>query len=285
MTCADPCVLENRSHLAGRLIGGYTESGEDLDLRTAFAGWSARLLVAAMVIGYGAVSCGSDSKGGGTGLVGTGATCSSGMQCSTLEDCPGIGCSCPGIRFPVTIKTCNGGCCPASCAEACPSSGSGGSGGSSGDDGGADSGDPNFLAACPMGTYDIDVDWMLDMAANSGIVGTISLPADVAAGSATQLVIDKAGPGYTATQIAGSFVTQAGVTEVKYRLRKLPDGNFYLRFRVDQTGNGMFGDSGDFEGYWGGSVAMPIASKADAPVFHIIEQCRINADFGVGAVP
>ena len=136
-----------------------------------------------------------------------------------------------------------------------------------------------------MGTYDIDVDWMLDMAANSGIVGTISLPADVAAGSATQLVIDKAGPGYTATQIAGSFVTQAGVTEVKYRLRKLPDGNFYLRFRVDQTGNGMFGDSGDFEGYWGGSVAMPIRSKADAPVFHIIEQCRINADFGVGAVP
>ena len=116
-------------------------------------------------------------------------------------------------------------------------------------------------------------------------MGTISLPANVAEGHATQLVIDKAGPGFTASQIVGSFMTHAGVAEVKYRLRKLPDGNYYIRFRGDQTGNMMFGDSGDFEGYYNGSVAMPIASKADAPVFHLVEQCRINADFGVGSLP
>jgi hypothetical protein len=251
-------------------------------VRAGFTGWSAHLLVAAILIGYGAAACGNDGDGRSTGLGGTTATCSSGMQCSTLEDCPGLGCSCPGIRFTVTIKTCQGGCCPSSCAEACPSSGTGGSGG---DDGGADSGDPNFVAACPIGSYDIDADWMMDSPGNSGIVGTISLPANVGAGHATQLVFDKAGPGFTGSQIAGSFVTQAGITEVKYRLRMLPDGNYYLRFRVDQTGNMMFGDSGDLESYYGGSVAMPIASKADAPVIHIVGQCRINADFGVGSLP
>jgi len=256
-------------------------------MRAVLTDWSAHLLVAAIFICCGGAACGNDSgtTGGTTGVGGTTATCSSGMLCSALEDCPAIGCSCPGIRFPVTIQTCKGGCCPANCAEACPSNGTGGSGGASGDDGGADSGDPNFVAECPSGTYDIDVDWMLDSPGNSGIAGTISLPANVAAGHATQLVIDKAGPGFTATQIAGTFMTQAGVTEVKYRLSKLPDGNYYIRFRVDQTGNMMFGDPGDFEGYPNGSVAMPIASKADARVFHVVEQCRINADFGVGALP
>jgi hypothetical protein len=230
-----------------------------------------------------AAACGNGGSGGtdgSGGSAGTNGTCS-GMQCTKLEDCPGISCTCPGIRFPVTIQACKGGCCPANCAEACPTGGSGGGGGGSADAGA----DGNFLTACPAGSYDIDVDWMLSNPGNSGIVGTISLPANVTAGSYTQLVFDKAGPGFTASQIAGSFMTQAGATDVKYRLRKLPDGNYYLRFRVDQTGNMMFGDPGDFEGYYNGSVAMPIASKADAPLVTVNAQCRINADFGVGSLP
>jgi hypothetical protein len=43
----------------------------------------------------------------------------------------------------------------------------------------------------------------------------------------------------------------------------------------------MFGDPGDFEGYYNGSVATPITSRAYAPVVTVNAQCRINADFGV----
>ena len=47
----------------------------------------------------------------------------------------------------------------------------------------------------------------------------------------------------------------------------------------------MFGDPGDFEGYYNGTVAMPIISPANAPVVTVNAQSRINADFAVGSLP
>src|SRR5688572_1153245 len=54
---------------------------------------------------------------------GTGASCDDRPSCSDYDDCPPLSCLCPGARFPAEVRACRGGCCPATCAEACGDSG------------------------------------------------------------------------------------------------------------------------------------------------------------------
>jgi hypothetical protein len=119
----------------------------------------------------------------------------------------------------------------------------------------------------------------------AGITGTIALPASVSAGHATELSIEKAGPDAGGTQLVDSYVTEAGKLTLSYRVNKVQDGNYYLRFTVDQSNNGALGDSGDLAGFYNGTVATPIMSKADAPLVTVVGSCQSGRDFGVGVVP
>src|SRR5688572_6261318 len=94
-------------------------------------------LVLGLALASVGVACSNDgTTSGPMGPGGSGAVCQSGQQsCVKLEDCPEISCRCPGVRFPVTIQRCSGGCCPRNCEEACPSNGTGGSGGGAGEAG------------------------------------------------------------------------------------------------------------------------------------------------------
>jgi hypothetical protein len=118
-----------------------------------------------------------------------------------------------------------------------------------------------------------------------GITGTISLPASVSAQRTTQLSLEKAGPNPGGTQLIRSYLTEAGTLTISYHVKKVPDGNYYLSFGVDQSGNGAFGDPGDIAGFYDGSVAVPIPSKASAPVVAVRGSCQSGRDFGVGPVP
>lgn len=214
---------------------------------------------------------------GGAGI--PSATCTSGTSCSGPDDCPGVSCACPGIRFQTTIRKCSGNCCVSTCAEACPSgSGAGGSG-----SGGAPG--TGGMAECAPGASDIEADWMTPYALGVGIKGTITLPGGVPPGSPTQLSLEKAGPDPGGTQLIGSYATEANKLTITYHVKLVQDGNYYLSFDVDQSGNGAFGDPGDLHGFYDGTTAAPIMTKADAPVIAVRSVCQSDRDFGVGPLP
>ncbi len=58
-------------------------------------------------------SCG-DGGGGGAG------SCDAlHAACTSPDSCPGISCKCPGSKFNAIVQACRGGCCAATCDEAC----------------------------------------------------------------------------------------------------------------------------------------------------------------------
>ena len=126
---------------------------------------------------------------------------------------------------------------------------------------------------------------MTPYALGVGITGTISLPPNVSPGSPTQLSLEKAGPDRGGTQLIGSYVIEAGKLAISYHVKLVQDGNYYLSFGVDQSGNGAFGDPGDLHGFFDGTVAAPIMTKANAPVIAVRSSCQSGRDFGVGPLP
>ena len=141
------------------------------------------------------------------------------------------------------------------------------------------------MTECPSGASDIEADWMTPIALGVGIKGTITLPSNVAPGSPTQLSLEKAGPDPGGTQYIGSYVTEASKLTITYHVKLVQDGNYYLSFGVDQSGNGSFGDSGDLDGFYDGTTAAPIMTKANAPVVAVRGSCQSDRDFGVGPLP
>ena len=139
-----------------------------------------------------ASACSSGSSSGGA------AACADGRQsCVQADDCPALSCSCQGIRFPVTIRKCAGGCCPTSCAEACPSGG-GGTGGASGAGGAPPSSDGQNL----------EVDW-LEVAGSDAIerVERVAVHSD---GSVAALVEKPQGGQTTFNRGTSQAVTLSG---------------------------------------------------------------------------
>jgi hypothetical protein len=103
---------------------------------------------------------------------------------------------------------------------------------------------------------DIEADWMTPDSQGVGIMGTIALPSTVSPGRSTELSLEKAGPDVGGTQYIRSYVTEAGKLAVTYHIKLIQDGNYYLRFGVDQSGNGSMGDSGDLDGFFDGTAYL-----------------------------
>ena len=112
------------------------------------------------------------------------------------------------------------------------------------------------------------------------IAGTISLPAGASSGHVVQLNIVAAGKG---NYVGPGGVTGSGTT-ITYAIVGLPAGTYKVQARVDQTGNQMVGDNGDYEGYARGTVAAPkkLASTADDIA---VASSTTGVDFGLAVLP
>ena len=69
---------------------------------------------------------------------------------------------------------------------------------------------------------------------------------------------------------------------INYTINKLPDGDYVVGMRIDQTGNNMLNDAGDIAGYSGGTVESPISSDSDAKIIEIAGQSVTEINFGLG---
>jgi hypothetical protein len=139
------------------------------------------------------------------------------------------------------------------------------------------------LRVCLPGNHDVTVLWMQAARGLHGITGTVLLPATTG-DRATQFQVDQTSPFPGGSQIVGTFKTRPGATTVTFRLSDVPDGTYRLRFRVDETGNGRFGDPGDIEGYFDGTSSRPLLSHLLARTIRVEGTCVTGADFGVGLI-
>jgi hypothetical protein len=114
--------------------------------------------------------------------------------------------------------------------------------------------------------------------------GTITLPPGTGAGKSIQLTAS--GGGADITQ-KGSQVGPAGTTAgdaVPYTVTGLAPGKYSIRARVDVDGNGSL-QSGDLDGYTGGTVDAPVVEFSKAKEIDVGPSGATGVDFGVGKAP
>ena len=83
---------------------------------------------------------------------------------------------------------------------------------------------------------------------NLSIAGTVNFPS-ASSGRAIQLKV-MAAPSGTPNAV-GNVGTPSG-SSVDYVIKGVVIGEYFVQMTVDQNGNGTFGDSGDFTGYYNG---------------------------------
>lgn len=155
--------------------------------------------------------------------------------------------------------------------------GSGGDGGGGTDSGGSgsDAGSP------PAGTLVFDASDIFD--GSLWLSGTVTLP-ETSTGSAIQInVAGDPDDGFPGNQL-GLLGMTSGAT-IDYAVTGLAPGIYNVQIRVDTNGDGMVGGSGDWEGWYAGTVAMPITDRAAATPIEVRTAPVTGADFGIGALP
>ena len=80
---------------------------------------------------------------------------------------------------------------------------------------------------------------------------------------------------------ADTFVFAVQKDSFTFRLRGLPDGTYWLQAQADVAGTSGVNDSGDLDGYFGGSTVSPIHTRADSTTLTVPE-CRGGTEFGIG---
>jgi hypothetical protein len=147
---------------------------------------------------------------------------------------------------------------------------------------GVDSGGPGKdSGTAPMGDHMLDASVIFD--GSLWLTGTIVLPEDTS-GLGMQLHVR----GMPDEGFGGSFSGPVGTTtggEVEYAITGLADGEYFVQLRVDATANGMVGESGDWEGYYDGSVEAPIFEEAGAPAVVVRSAPTADVDLGIGILP
>ena len=100
------------------------------------------------------------------------------------------------------------------------------------------------------------------------IAGVVHLPS-VLASRAIQLKVMTA-PGGTPT--FANTVGNVSASSVDYVINGMVAGQYFVEMTVDQNGNGTFGDSGDFDGYYNGdgfgTFKAPTLSQSGATQIH-----------------
>jgi hypothetical protein len=116
------------------------------------------------------------------------------------------------------------------------------------------------------------------------VQGIITLPADTRPGVYTVFEFDQptSGPIPDITVLVGPDTTDA--KKMRFVLKGLKDGEYKFKFFVDQNNNrGM--DSGDYEGWYAGTVDNPLLSYEVATVLKLEGRDHEGIDFGIGRKP
>ncbi|MBL8610874.1 MAG: hypothetical protein JNL38_26265 [Myxococcales bacterium] len=132
-------------------------------------------------------------------------------------------------------------------------------------------------AGCLTGAYD------LDLFANAGgsraIAGKIVLPNVVDANRNGLLTISTS----TATLSQPlPFKTVRAADSLTFRVSGLAPNKYVIRVQIDQAGTSSVDETGDIDGFFGGSPSAPILTRQDAISIDVTNDCRSGSDFGAG---
>jgi hypothetical protein len=142
-------------------------------------------------------------------------------------------------------------------------------------DGGGDGG-----LGCLPGTYD------LDLVANAGgqraLAGKVVFPHQVEANRNGILTIE------TDTSTLNQplpFKTKKIADTMVYRVSGLTPAKYIVRVQIDQAQTSSVDESGDLDGFFGGSASAPVLVRQDAQTVDLNTDCKGSVDFGIGVKP
>lgn len=116
------------------------------------------------------------------------------------------------------------------------------------------------------------------------IEGTVALPDTSVEGSSVKLYLTRStGTGGGNQEKTGVVTTTAH--EVRYSISGLPSGDYKLRIQVDETGNGIFSERGDLEGWYSGTTSTPVQNETTGATIVLVSVSRFNMNFGIGLIP
>jgi hypothetical protein len=114
------------------------------------------------------------------------------------------------------------------------------------------------------------------------VEGTVALPKAVPSGLGVLISVQ---PCASAMPQNFAFVTTTETSEsFTYVIYGLEAGCLFLRAQVDIGRSDTFGDRGDYDGYYPGSLTGPIFDKAEATTVQV-NACMPGIGFGIGARP
>lgn len=146
--------------------------------------------------------------------------------------------------------------------------------------GGTDTGPPGTDAGQPPAgslVFEASFDGSLWLA------GTVTMPTSSTGNQMQINVVADPDEGFPGNRL-GLLGSTSGDT-VDYAVTGLRDGLYQVQLRVDTNGNGMLGDSGDWEGWYDGTVAAPVSDQASAAQVTVRGAPATGVDFGLGVLP
>ncbi len=146
--------------------------------------------------------------------------------------------------------------------------------------GGTDTGPPGTDAGQPPAgslVFEGDFDGSLWLA------GTVTMPISSTDNQMQINVVADPDEGFGGNHL-GLLGSTSGET-VDYAITGLRDGLYQVQLRVDTNGNGMVGDSGDWEGWYAETVAAPVTDQAGAAQVTVRGAPVTGVDFALGVLP
>jgi hypothetical protein len=113
------------------------------------------------------------------------------------------------------------------------------------------------------------------------ITGTITLPTGASAGRFVRIMVSRTS-GSFGDQLGPAGSTKSGGT-LTYKITGLQPGTYKIGVAIDETGNDMLNDPGDYVGYARGTVEAPKMSESAADNI-AVSASVFGVDFGVGVL-
>lgn len=116
------------------------------------------------------------------------------------------------------------------------------------------------------------------------VKGTIELPADTASGRATQFEFARVNAGINGGAEIEPGPSTTDSKTIHFEINGLEDGEYLFRLGVDQSGDRKLG-TGDYEGWYGGTLQAPILDRQNAVVLKLEGRNHEGINFGIGPKP
>jgi len=158
--------------------------------------------------------------------------------------------------------------------------GTGGGGGGSSEGGADEAGSSDTDGGnCLTSTVPFDIDTDTGLGGTNQIAGTVSFSTTVSSGH--NVVLTVTNTMNASITYADTFSFTAMKDSFTFRLRNLPDATFVLQAQADVIASSGVNDSGDLDGYFGGTTVTPIHTRADSTAL-TLPPCHGQTEFGIG---